>query len=547
MHRLEASTSGTQGVQPHAADSKGRAPTGGERATVATEGIHTVGAFTVAPHVSALITDFTRGDTVAALDVAQALTADQRTGESRLPDAFPAVPTVYAATSVDRWDTATRRLLLIAALAVTDRVDVHLLAASVDTDVFLGGDVGDALEVRSGRLVFRDERVRSVVLHDASPKETLDAHAALARAARNLEEHGPAIWHAALAVREIPARARQNLLAVAGQRITLGDFEAAQRIASLVERSSTSQTRTRAREIAGAAALWSGHLADALHLLEPAADRPSSLLLTAQELRRGRLVMPGQDPRHVIAEGLPLLQHHAANTRERRMLGSIIEVFRTWFVDPAEADRLMANVLLSAPPVHTGYRWASGSGSSSPLLSAHVVLMQMSAQLQLGLWEEAAATLHASMRLPLAYAGAGVISSFVRILARQGAIDGQLEGDFDAIGPELVVRYDVSGPPVGHRSVAVGRQTRAQPLNPPDALTWSSTLTARETEVAALIARGLNNRTIAATLSISERTVEVHASAVLRKAGVPSRSGFIAALLRQASPTPSSQNTSRLG
>ncbi|WP_460779939.1 helix-turn-helix transcriptional regulator [Microbacterium shaanxiense] len=504
-------------------------------------------ALPVAPHVAALIRDFARGDRVAALEVARALTADQRTGEARLPDALPAVPAVQTATAIDRWNTATRRLLLIAALAVTDRVDVHLLAASVDTDVFLSGDAADALEVRSGRILFRDERVRSVILHDASPKETVDAHAALARAARSLEERGPAIWHAALAAREIPARAGQALLSVAGQRIALGDFEAAQRIGRLVEQSSTSQIRTRAREVAGAAALWSGHLGDALQLLQPAANRPSSLFLTAQKLRDGRHVMPGEDPRHVIAEGLPQLQRHAANARERTMLGFVIDVFRAWFVDPAEADRLMASVLLSAPPTHTGYRWATGSGSSSPLLSAHVVLMQMSAQLQFGVWEEAAATLHAGMRLPLAYAGSGAISSFVRILARQGAVDRRLEADFDAIGPELVVRYDMTGPPVGHRSVAVGRQIRAQPLNPPDTLTWSSSLTARETEVAGLIARGLNNRTIAATLSISERTVEVHASAVLRKAGVASRSGFIAALLRRASPTPSSEGASRLG
>lgn len=53
-------------------------------------------------------------------------------------------------------------------------------------------------------------------------------------------------------------------------------------------------------------------------------------------------------------------------------------------------------------------------------------------------------------------------------------------------------------------------------------------LTAREAEVAALVAEGHSNRTIAGTLFLSERTVENHVSSTLRKLGVASRSGIAA-------------------
>jgi len=48
-------------------------------------------------------------------------------------------------------------------------------------------------------------------------------------------------------------------------------------------------------------------------------------------------------------------------------------------------------------------------------------------------------------------------------------------------------------------------------------------LTAREEEVAVLVARGLTNRRIAETLSVSERTVETHVGRILKKLGLDSR------------------------
>ena len=51
----------------------------------------------------------------------------------------------------------------------------------------------------------------------------------------------------------------------------------------------------------------------------------------------------------------------------------------------------------------------------------------------------------------------------------------------------------------------------------------TDTLTRREREVAALVARGLTNRQIASALHLSERTIENHVSRILRKLGLASR------------------------
>jgi DNA-binding NarL/FixJ family response regulator len=53
-------------------------------------------------------------------------------------------------------------------------------------------------------------------------------------------------------------------------------------------------------------------------------------------------------------------------------------------------------------------------------------------------------------------------------------------------------------------------------------------LTARESEVAAFLGRGLSNREMAEALSISEHTVKSHLKAIFRKTGVTSRAAAIA-------------------
>ncbi|WP_256842804.1 FitA-like ribbon-helix-helix domain-containing protein [Ornithinimicrobium cryptoxanthini] len=71
-----------------------------------------------------------------------------------------------------------------------------------------------------------------------------------------------------------------------------------------------------------------------------------------------------------------------------------------------------------------------------------------------------------------------------------------------------------------------GQWSTARTRRPTDDPRPTLRLTEREEEVCDLVALGLSNRRIAARLYLSERTVESHVSAILRKLDFPSRSSI---------------------
>ncbi len=77
------------------------------------------------------------------------------------------------------------------------------------------------------------------------------------------------------------------------------------------------------------------------------------------------------------------------------------------------------------------------------------------------------------------------------------------------------------GPALMQRLIRGANQ--AAVLVPTPALDWRNLLTQRETEVAAMAAKGASNLNIAAACGISERTVKAHLSAAFDKLGVSDR------------------------
>jgi DNA-binding NarL/FixJ family response regulator len=74
--------------------------------------------------------------------------------------------------------------------------------------------------------------------------------------------------------------------------------------------------------------------------------------------------------------------------------------------------------------------------------------------------------------------------------------------------------------------------TRVRPADDPDARAdvaasrWG--LSARQTQVLSLLARGSANKTIAATLGCTEATIEIHVTAILRKVDADNRAELVA-------------------
>src|SRR5258705_330838 len=94
---------------------------------------------------------------------------------------------------------------------------------------------------------------------------------------------------------------------------------------------------------------------------------------------------------------------------------------------------------------------------------------------------------------------------------------------FSSLGLELLSHRVVTEP----AAAVVARDLDAKPLlaelGGADAGVGPAALTARETEVLALLAEGRTNRQLARELYISEKTVSVHVSNILAKLGVRSR------------------------
>ena len=75
------------------------------------------------------------------------------------------------------------------------------------------------------------------------------------------------------------------------------------------------------------------------------------------------------------------------------------------------------------------------------------------------------------------------------------------------------------------------------PRRPEPVIVATGVLTRREYEVAALVARGLTNRQIAAELTISERTADGHVGNILARLGFSTRAQVAVWMVEQSKPS----------
>jgi non-specific serine/threonine protein kinase len=118
-----------------------------------------------------------------------------------------------------------------------------------------------------------------------------------------------------------------------------------------------------------------------------------------------------------------------------------------------------------------------------------------------------------------------------RIRPRRTPIRRRIEAAERALQPPAVAAAAAEGRAMSmHRAIAYALEETPPipppgPVPPPEASHAARPLTAREREVAALVAGGRSNREIAAALGISERTAENHVKHILAKLGARSRAG----------------------
>jgi DNA-binding NarL/FixJ family response regulator len=112
--------------------------------------------------------------------------------------------------------------------------------------------------------------------------------------------------------------------------------------------------------------------------------------------------------------------------------------------------------------------------------------------------------------------------SLAELLLQEGDEAARSEAlkHLDIAIPEL---QDMKMQPARERALALKDKFEAVAAQLPGRQSASDALTAREREIASLMANGLSNRDIAERLVISEGTVEVHVKHILDKLGFRSR------------------------
>lgn len=265
----------------------------------------------VAPIVASTVCTALGGNPGAIRDVARLLSREQLLGRSALPDPLPLSPLIAAVLADDlaTLDDAERRTLLIAGVAVVDRVDVLCSAAEIERDELIHGRLARYISLLAGRFGILDQRVRCAVHELASLGERTDAHVRLAQAHESLGEIDVAAWHSSLAHHAGNPQTIVRLMSLARRSRRRGNSVWAHAVARQAAAQADARERRPAEYLAGLTALESGFTTDALDWLSRSirsahpfeVARAGAAFVVAATLAHGEV--PDADIRRLVAVG----------------------------------------------------------------------------------------------------------------------------------------------------------------------------------------------------------------------------------------------------
>ncbi|WP_062069627.1 helix-turn-helix transcriptional regulator [Demequina sediminicola] len=256
------------------------------------------GSEPVAPHVARALAVRLEGNPGCIVHTARRLSPHHLAGTSLLPDPLPLVPAVKTAlaSKVEDLSDRDRAALLIASVAVVDRIDTLTAATGEDVSYFVSGSVAPHFHLLSGGFALADARMKSFIHGEASLAERTAAHEALALAHAQAGEHEFASWHTALARIAGEPSVVPDLLSLAMRHLRRGDTAWAQTVAREAVGHASGAQRLRACELSGVAAILSGFTHDAAHWL-PYAARSGDLGARARTLLATVLTLTMTDGR----------------------------------------------------------------------------------------------------------------------------------------------------------------------------------------------------------------------------------------------------------
>ena len=206
-------------------------------------------------------------------------------------------------------------------------------------------------------------------------------------------------------------------------------------------------------------------------------------------------------------------------------------------IDRALVLELLVAAALADDDLDAAVAWGDLADPLADSMIAGSTVARIVARIELACGDAEAAFATAERAIALARAeGRTVEAAEAEIVAARAHLRGARAGDAAVRLERLVSQSDPAGHLAVRRSAARELRPTGRRLRPAAGSEWSG-LSARERDLALLLAEGLSNRQIGVELHLSEHTVRAHVSRVLAAFGAASRFA-VAARLADLFPDP---------